>query len=363
MNYFNQYCSNTLGGSGNQFFFGTDGKIETGRVYYRITAGGTFNYSILFSNVIDSTYSDGTVSHKNLICDSWDLISARVGHCTDVPNPEQEAPEADHWKYLTFDGKKSVTVQPGGFFASDAVPMECEKGEYLCLEISFRGEMIPCHIESILPVFRKEKDSWAYSKFLPMASMVGCDRSVKAKIGYLGDSITQGIGTVVNSYDHWNAVVSQMLGDEYAYWNLGIGFGRANDAASDGAWLYRAKQNDLVVVCYGVNDIFRITSAEQTKKDLKEIVDKLHAAGVKVLLQTVPPFDYDESHGAIWREINRYILEELSQQVEGTFDVVPVLGDENHPQKAKYGGHPDAAGCKAWAEALYPVLNKAVEQL
>ena len=221
--------------------------------------------------------------------------------------------------------------------------------------------MIPCHMESILPVFRKTEIGWEPSKYLPVASMVGCDRPAKLRIGYLGDSITQGIGTAVDSYDHWNAVVSGMLGNAYAFWNLGIGFGRANDAASDGAWLYRAKQNDLVVVCYGVNDIFRVCSVEQTKKDLKEIVVKLQAAGVRVLLQTVPPFNYNEKDTAIWQEINRYIQEELSQQAEAVFDVVPVLGREDCPQMAKFGGHPDANGCKAWAEALYPVLKQLVE--
>lgn len=363
MKYFDQYRSNTLGGSGNQYYFGTAGQIETGRVYYRITAGGKYNYSILFSNIIDSTYSDGTFSHKNLICDSWELIGARIGHCSEVPMPEQEAPEVSGWKVLTFGGSASVEVQPGGFFASDGVETEFAAGEYLCLETTFRGDMIPCHPESILPVFRKTENGWVPSKSLPVASMVGCDRPVKSRIGYLGDSITQGCGTPVNGYAHWNAVVSQMLGNDYAFWNLGIGFGRANDAATDGAWLFRAKQNDLVVVCYGVNDIFRIGSAEQTKKDLKEIVDKLHAAGVKVMVQTVPPFDYGEEQAVIWREINRYILEELSSQVEAVFDVVPVLGREDCPEMAKYGGHPDSVGCKAWAEALYPVLKATAEKL
>ena len=363
MKYFDQYRSNTLGGSGNQCYFSTEGKMETGRVYYRITAGGSYRYSILFSNIIDSTYADGTISHKNLICDSWDLFRARVGVCTAVPKPEEEAPEASHWKELSFGGAASLEVQPGEFFASDPVELKLEAGEYLCLETTFRGNMIPCHPESILPVFRKTESGWAPSKSLPVASMVGCDRPVKARIGYLGDSITQGCGTPVNAYAHWNAVVSKMLRDDYAFWNLGIGFGRANDAATDGAWLFRAKQNDLVVVCYGVNDIFRIGSAEQTKKDLKEIVDKLHAAGVKVLVQTVPPFDYGEEHAAIWREINRYIMEELSRDVEGAFDVVPVLGDAVSPEKAKYGGHPNAEGCKAWAEALYPVLKVTVEAI
>ena len=378
MRYFEEFRSNTCGGSGNQFYFGTGGKAETGRVYYQITHGGRFRYSLLFSNILDSTYSDGSLSHCNLVCDSWELLEAKVGRCShldmksmldavqsrasqNLPEPQFQLP-ISQWKPLTFDGKTSKMVQPGEFFSSDPVELECAAGEYLCLETTFRGEQIPCHVESILPVFRKGERGWVYSRFLPVASMVGCDRSVKKRIGYLGDSITQGIGTEVDSYTHWNAVVSQKLGEDYAYWNLGIGYGRGQDGASDGAWLYRAKQNDIVVVCFGVNDIFQIGSAEQTKKDLTAIVDKLKTAGCKVLLQTVPPFDYGEKHRLIWEDINDYIRKDLSGKADRIFDVVPVLGQADKPHMAIYGGHPNAAGCSAWGEALYPVLKELAEE-
>ena len=71
--YFEKYTSNTIAGSANQFFFVTDDdkQLHTGRLFYRITSGGEFNYSLLFSNIIDSTYMDGAISHKNLICDPY----------------------------------------------------------------------------------------------------------------------------------------------------------------------------------------------------------------------------------------------------------------------------------------------------
>ena len=68
MKWFETYSSNTLAGSGNQYYFTTgDDKIHRGRIYYKIFAGGTYNYSLLFSNIIDSTYADGKVSHCNMI--------------------------------------------------------------------------------------------------------------------------------------------------------------------------------------------------------------------------------------------------------------------------------------------------------
>ncbi len=92
MDYFNRYVSNTCAGSANQLFFSTgEGEIRTGRVFYKITVGGEYAYSLLFSNIIDSTYGDGSRRHCNLICDSWQIHSARVGKCSWI-NPDREHP-------------------------------------------------------------------------------------------------------------------------------------------------------------------------------------------------------------------------------------------------------------------------------
>lgn len=355
---FEKYSSNTYAGSGNQLFFTSDEKeVHTGRVFYKISVGGKYNYSLLFSNIMDSTYSDGSVSHKNLICDSWVIHKARIGKSKDARVCEKADFDVYDFTDISFGGQKAKTVMPGEFFYSDAVQLEYEKGEYLCLEITFSGKMIPYHEETLLPVFIKNNDVWEYSKFMPFAGMVGCDRQVKGKIAYLGDSITQGIGAAPNSYAHWNAVLSEKLGDGYSYWNLGLGYGRANDAASDGAWLYKAKQNDIIFVCYGVNDINKGQSEQQIKNDLTYIVDTLKNAGKKVILQTVPPFDYREENIGKWERINSYILTELKSKADFVFDNTKILGKKEKPSDALYGGHPDEIGCKIWAEALFEELN------
>ncbi|MFQ9798502.1 MAG: SGNH/GDSL hydrolase family protein [Clostridia bacterium] len=116
---------------------------------------------------------------------------------------------------------------------------------------------------------------------------------------------------------------------------------------------------DVVVVCYGVNDLFQSGDEEQIKRDLSEIVSKLQSAGTKVVIQTIPPFDYSGILIEKWNHINQYIVQVLSKRADGVFDVVPVLAkDDGHPYLAKFGGHPNAEGCGAWAEALYPVMDK-----
>lgn len=374
MNYFQYYSSNTVAGSGNQLYFTIDEEeIRTGRVFYRVTAGGKYDYSFLFSNLMDSTFSDGKLSHKNLICEPWTIHEANIKKVKKF-NTEKEITDLEIKEEggdvifstthpITFSGNCKKVVMPGEFFYADPVSLSFEKNEYFCLEITFSGTMLPYHEESLLPIFVKQANGWNYCRQMPVPGMIGCSRKVKLKIGYLGDSITQGIGTPYNSYLHWNAILSEMLGEEYAYWNLGLGYGRANDAASDGAWLYKAKQNDVVVVCYGVNDLLRGRTEEQIKQDLKTIVSILKEQGIKVVLQTIPPFDYEGELTKKWTKMNEYIKTVLCNEVDLIFDNVTFLGDKEHPQKALFGGHPNAEGCKIWAEEFYHVLKPFLEEV
>ena len=358
MEYFKKYVSNTLAGSGNQFFFYNENEGPTRScTLYKVTNGGEYPYSFLFSNIIDSTFEDGSVSHKNLVADSWKIEEMLVGVSPQCDMGSFVYPE--NMKRVSFCGQEQKTVNPAELFCTDPVTLNARNGEYVCIEIVFSGDMIPYHEESAVPSFILRDGEWIPSKKHPFVSMVGIEKSVKKKIAFLGDSITQGIGVPDNSYAHWNAVFADLLGNEYAYWNLGLGYGRADDAASDGIWLYKAKQNDIVFVCYGVNDILQGYSADAVKKNLQTIVDKLHERGICVIMQTVPPFDYSEEHRVKWQEVNDFIKYEL-KNAEFVFDCVKYLAKSNdEPHKAKYGGHPDSNGCKAWGEALFgEVVNE-----
>lgn len=360
MKWFEAYTSNTTAAGGNQYLFSLkENEIRKGRVYYKIFAGGEFRYSLLFSNIIDSTFADGSVSHCNLICDEWEMLEASLGVCGDCN--ENTAAEPGRMIPLFFQGQKSKSVMPGEFFTSDPVSLTIQKGDYLCLELTFRGRMIPCHEETLLPVFIRRKNTWIPSKEMPLPGMIGCDRSVRGKIAFLGDSITQGIGTPVNSYAHWNALTAEALGEEYSFWNLGLGYGRAQDAASDGAWLFKAKQADAVVLCYGVNDILRGRTAEQIEQDLTTIVQSLKKHQVKLLLQTIPPFDLSGNELAAWLRLNDFIRDTLSKSADVVFDAAAVLTDPQNPGRSLYGGHPNPAGCAVWAKELIPVMKEFLE--
>ncbi len=361
MKYFENYTSNTYAGTGNQTYLKLEkGEMRTSRAFYKISVGGEYNYSFLFSNIIDSTFADGSKSRKNLICDEYIIHNARVGICDRVE--VEYVPEDMEFVDLSFNGNHTKKVMPGEFFSTDPIKLSAEKNQYVCIELVFSGEMIPYHAESCVHMFIKTENGWRYSNDMPTVGMLGCDRWVEKRICYLGDSITQGIGVEINSYNHWAAKVSEMLGEDYAFWDIGIGYGRAEDVASNGAWLFKAKQNDIVVVCYGVNDIMQNRSAEQIKADLAYIIDKLKEENITVAIQTIPPFDYKGEKIDIWNSVNEHIKNELSRKADMVFDIVPYLAQsKENPHLTKYGDHPNEEGCKAWAEALYPHLKQLIE--
>lgn len=368
MEYFSKYTSNTIASSGNQLFFAAkEDEVKTGRAFYKITAAGRYNYSLLFTNTIDSTYSDGSVSRKNTLCGNWKILGMRAAVCDidlfecdffDSDNAEKLNSAIEGFVPITFSGASSKNVAPGEVFCTDPFSLSIAEGEYLCVEITFCGNIMPYHEESLLPIFAKRESGWIYDKTMPLPAMVGCDREVKGRIGYVGDSITQGIGVPVNAYTHWNAVFSQKLGNGYAHWNLGLGFARADDMASLGAWAEKAMNNDILFVCFGVNDMLQGFSAQDIKNSLATIVRFFKKNGKKVILQTLPPFDYSEQHRIIWNEVNDYIKNELSAEVDGCFDNVSVLGDPKESHKALYGGHPNEQGCAVWAEKLYEAYKE-----
>lgn len=340
MNYFDKYVSNTLAGTSNQMYFSTNYEVKKGRIYIKPFSYGIYEYSLMFSDTIDSTYADGSISVANETCGDWTIHSLKA--CVKGENSLVETP-------IYFQGNIEKKVEKGGIFYTDPVILNVTKENNLYFEIEFSGGKIPYLEEININTYVLNGDEWALSNRIPLPNMIGIACNVEKKIGFFGDSITQGLGTEKDSYTHWNAYIASKIGEQYSYWNLGIGFGRAADAASNGAWLNKAKKMDVVTICYGVNDLGRGYTNDEIKSNLKRIVEILQSNETRTILFTIPPFDYDEATTKRWKEINDYILNELSQITE-VYDVVPIWGmDSPNENRARYGGHPNKEGCLALA--------------
>jgi len=358
MKILDDYVSNTLAANGNQTWFINENPelAQCGMVFIKVFKGGTFPYVFAYSGIIDSTFSDGSISHCNDVCMPWKLNS--IGYTvTDTPDPKEA--EKKEFHLLTFDGSASRVID--GDKLANTVPTEitAKSGQYICLKTTFSGVKIPCHKESMIAIFKRQTDgNWNLCPEVPVPVFTGIKRDVKKKIAFLGDSITQGIGADFNSYMHYAARVADEIGDEYGYWDLGLGFARGADAATNGIWLEKAKHNDIITVCFGVNDMFKGRTAEQIIADLQKITDELQKAGLKVIIQTVPPFDYDEHFEKVWNTVNDYVRNVLSKKADGFVDNVKFLSaDGNNSPKAKYGGHPNNDGNAVWAMELVPVIK------
>ena len=270
MNYLDKYVSNTLAGSSNQLYFTSQESLRlTGRAFYKIHKAGEFEYSFLFSDTIDSTYADGSISHVNETSGAWTIhsLSAIITKEIDFKNEK---------KYkLYFDGKEEKKVEKGELFNTDPITLSIKKDEYLCLEIEFSGTKIPYFEEINIPTSRLENGVFVPSKKTVVPSMIGINCHVEKRVCFLGDSITQGIGTRNDSYEHWNAKIAELVGEKYSFWNLGIGFGRVADVATDGVWLSKAKKMDACTVCFGVNDLGRGYTTDEIKSNIKKVVEIL----------------------------------------------------------------------------------------
>ena len=348
--FYKRFSSDCWAGSANQVLTRYETPKEvTGRCWYRIAQGGE-NFAFLFSNTIDSTFSDGSISVANDEGGVWEIRSMRVGLCEKQTDGSYSEP-AEFFP-VTFDGKNSYTVFSPDPFCSDPVPLCAKAGGSLCYEITLFGACYPYHQEIVLPVMAKENGAWVPSKQVPVPLMIGCDRAVSLRVGFIGDSITQGCGTEVDSYTHWAAKIAEGLPSSYSVWDLGIGYARGYDAATDRGWLARAKMCDVVNVCFGVNDLLRGRTAEQVISDLDTIVSALHKAGKRVILFTVPPFDMTGTVKDHWYAVNDAVRGEVGRHADAVFDFADVLG-QPAPNRhlSVYGGHPNAEGCRVAAAA------------
>ena len=171
----------------------------------------------------------------------------------------------------------------------------------------------------------------------------------------LGDSLTAGLGVAPD--EAYPARLEERLRREgYAYRVVNAGV--SGDTTAGGLrrvdWVLRA-QPSVVIVALGANDGLRHQSVAAMRKNLGEIVRRLRAAGVAVLLagMRVPPnygSEYGRAFTAIFGDVAR------AQGVPlAPFLLEGVAGDGklNQPD----GIHPTAEGQRVIADRLWPHLR------
>ncbi|KAI7262635.1 hypothetical protein KC345_g9358 [Hortaea werneckii] len=347
---------------------------HTYRTYVRLRENGSLTLKFWHSNAVDSTWNMGEEAAASEPGGEWSIEAAYVADGGAVPDGTVVAGSQVPF---TFAGEASRLVKPGEQFWSDEALLELPEGHYLAFTWTVNtittGRTIPFNVEGMLVsaydavgnlAGQDSADSFNLSENLQvLPSFLGYKKDVAKKLVFLGDSITQGVRTAKDEYAYWAARIAEGLGTEYGLWNIGSGWGRAYDVATNGAWLHKALQGDEVLIVLGVNDLdIGQRSAEELLEDLAHIISKIKSVRpeVSIILSTVPPFNFEGDREIAWRRVNESILTNPPAGVNRVFDIAAVLSvpaPADHRIKPEYMSdefdpHPNGHAGKAVAEAF-----------
>lgn len=342
---FSKYVSNTFISTGNNNIVSEADSI-TYRAYFPVEEYGELEYCFYFSNKVDSTYDDGEDAYAGLIGGDYMIESAFIADGgTSIED------EITNYQAVTFGGAEQKSVAGGETYWSDPISFNVEKGHFLVWEWTLTGENIPAiSMSNLTKVGADYNDGkgLVYCDSVPMPQLIGANRDVKYRIAAIGDSITQGCQTEAMAYEFWAARISQKLGDDYGFWNCGLGWSRTSDAALHGDWLERTSAADIVMVAFGTNDIVSGeyggdggNSASEIDGYLRTVLDKLKEKNCSIIVFNAPPEDYREDKESVRTEYNEILKQTCDEYGVFYFDFASLLSTEDEPAKALYGGHPN----------------------
>lgn len=343
---FGKYISNTAISTGNNYIV-SEAESVTYRAYFPVEEYGNLEYSFYFSNTVDSTYNDGSDAYFGLAGGDYVIECAYI-----ADGGVSIEDEITNIQNVTFDNgniEKSVTSEEK--FWSDAIDFNVEDGHFLVWEWTLSGKNIPCiYMSNLTKTGADYGDGkgFVYCDQVPMPQLIGAARDVKYRIAAIGDSITQGCQTKFMEYEFWSMRIADKLGDDYGFWNCGLGWSRTSDAASCGDWLNRTSTADIVLVAFGTNDIISGeyggdggNTAAEIDSYLRTVLDKLKESNCSIIVFNAPPEDYREDMEAVRTEYNELLKNTCEEYGIFYFDFAALLSEESNPAKAIYGGHPN----------------------
>lgn len=289
-------------------------------------------------------------------------------------------------RYLTFGGRRSVTIEAGSDTCSDALPYHLRPLQRLAITISYgrtpknatshRGSRTTSYI---MPGTVKPRQSFAttervdhwYNIAAIEVATPAADQPTAAKppvIAVIGNSITDGRGSTTNAQNRWTDIMAESLQGTAGVLNLGIGGncvirGGLSQPASERFDRDILQQEGVthVIVFEGVNDIGWSPSAERTAQELiaayETFIDKAHARGLTIYGATITPFGgnsyWTHFHEAARAVVNEWIR--TSRRFDGVLDFDSLMRDDSQPQRLRQQWqedwlHPNAAGYKAMGE-------------
>lgn len=265
-------------------------------------------------------------------------------------------------KYLTFNGKKNVTIQKGETVFSDEIAYELKPLQRLSITVNY-GERTPENATShrgsrttsyIVAGESKPKTSFdnpqeKVDHWYSIASLDVKTSDTYPVIAVLGNSITDGRGTTTNMQNRWTDVLAESLDGKVGVLNLGIGGNCVVQGGLSEPALKRFDRDILsqrgvstLVIFEGVNDIGGAKDNSEERANVlidayKQLIAKAKAKGMKVYLGTITPFKgngyFTIFHEAARQYVNEWIR--TSNEFDGVIDFDALVRDENDPAKLK----------------------------
>ena len=262
-------------------------------------------------------------------------------------------------RYVTFNGKRNVTVEPGKALYSDVIKYSLKPLQRLTVTINY-GETTPVNATShrgsrttsyIIPGVSKPKASFAEGEkvdhWYNIAALEVKGSDIPC-VAVLGNSITDGRGSTTNRQNRWPDFMAEALGGTVGVLNLGIG---GNSVVQGGLSEPAVKrfnrdimeQNGVntLIIFQGVNDIGGSRHVEQTTHQLiaayENFIKQARAKDMKVYLATITPFKgngyFSYFHEAARQTVNEWIRQ--CKQVDGIIDFDELVRDPADPMKIK----------------------------
>jgi lysophospholipase L1-like esterase len=302
---------------------------------------------------------------------------------------------------VTFSGSRSITIPAGADVLSDPIPIHFSAGDDLAVSLFTRGRtgtgtLHPLALQtsyaaagnqaaSVSLTAPEKIVSWPFLSEVEVAA----PSNVPAVVAF-GDSITDGALSKLDTNTRWPDDLFARFKDAH----LAIGIANEGIAGNrllhdgEGAFgpafgpsaLARFDRDVLalagvryIIVLLGINDIGQpgtpsagadgIVSAEEIEGALRQIVERAHVHGIRVMGATLLPFGGAKTPGYFSEEkekkraaVNQWI------RTAGNFDAVAdfdaATRNPEHPlqmQKESDGGdglHPSVAGMKAMADSI-----------
>ena len=266
-------------------------------------------------------------------------------------------------KYVTFNGKRNTTIEPGKDLTSDVIGYNLKPLQLLSITINY-GESTPVNASShrgsrttsyIIKGVAKPKtkfvDAEKVDHWYNIASLdvLRSNPAEANAIVVLGNSITDGRGSTTNKQNRWTDAMAEALGGETSVLNLGIGGNSVLWGGLSEPAVKRFNRDILeqqgvktLIIFQGVNDIggSRGNSEEVAKKlteAYKSFIDQGHAKGWKVIGATITPFK-GNSYYSFFHEAARQVVNEWIR-TSGAFDAVidfdELVRDPQDPTKLK----------------------------